>query len=394
MTVCRFSGDAARHELTPVDNLFIAEYLPFATGLQVQVYIYGLMQCHYPSMGERPLTEALGLTEESVLEAFCYWQEQGLVRILSDAPLTVEYCERICGSGRSVLPAKYAELVRSIHALTAPRQFGMQELKHVYDWIEVFCLEEGAVLELISHCMDSKGRRVSVNYMSRVAQSWAERGIRTFEDAKAYLTQYELRQSGAAAILRAWNKRRRPTEDEIALYRKWTGDWGFTDEAIRAALPRLTVTGSPNFTYLDELLADMHGSRITEAKAIEADDEKTAAERAFAKLLFERAGKAEPTTRTQRAQINMYLNDLSMPRELLLFAADRSRGSNEPFGQIKRLLNDWHEHGISTVSQAEAYLQEKTAAPARPARRASTYKQRELDDGELARLLEDLSPEL
>lgn len=395
MVNCRFSDDAARREATPVDNLFIAEYLPHATGLQVQVYLYGLMQCRYPSMGERPLEEALGLSAEAVRDAFCYWQEQGLVRIVSDAPLAVEYRPIGDPADAGATPAKYADLVRRIGALIAPRQFGMQELKHVYDWIEVYGLEEGAVLELIGHCMERKGRRVSVNYMTSVAQTWAERGVRTFEDAKAAVAAADLRRHGASAVLRAWNKRRRPTEDEMALYDKWTREWGFTDAAILAALPRLTVTGSPNFTYLDELLDAMRRQQLTGEEQIEADDAQAAAERAFARLLFERAGKVEVATRTQRAQIALYLHDFGMPRELLLYAAECSRGANEPFGKMKRLLNDWHEAGITTVQDAQARMAQAQARPARPAnRRAPDYAQRPVDEAALSRLILDLNEDL
>ena len=395
MVNCRFSDDAARREATPVDNLFIAEYLPHASGLQVQVYLYGLMQCHYPSMGEQPLSEALGLSDEAVAGAFQYWQEQGLVRILSDAPLTVEYRALSAGSGAGPLPANYTALVRQINALTAPRQFGMQELRHVYDWIEVYGLEEGAVLELISHCMELRGRRVSVNYMTRVAQTWAERGVRTFEDAQAAVAADDLSRHGASAVLRAWNRRRRPTKDELALYDKWTRQWGFSDEAILAALPRLTATGSPNFTYLDELLDSMRGRQLTEKERIEADDEQTASDRAFARVLFERAGKAEPATRTQRAQIGLYLREFGMPPELLLFAADCSRGANEPFGRMKRLLNDWHEQGVSTVAQAEARMAAQEKARPAPRRGSGTeYAQRPVDEAALNRLILDLNEDL
>ena len=395
MVNCRFSDDAARREATPVDNLFIAEYLPHASGLQVQVYLYGLMQCRYPSMGERPIDEALGLSEQAVRDAFAYWQSLGLVRIASDVPLTVEY-RPLGEAAAQALPAKYAGLVRRIGALVAPRQFGVQELRHVYDWIEVYGLEEGAVLELVSHCMELRGRRVSINYMTRVAQSWAERGVRTCGQARADIMAFELRCSGASKVLRAWNKRRKPTEAELALYQKWTGEWGFTEAAILAALPRLTVTGSPNFTYLDELLDSLRGRQLTGEAQIEADDEQAAADRAFAKLLFERAGKVEPATRTQRAQIAMYLHEFSMPRELLLFAAECSRGANEPFGRMKRLLNDWHDQGVTTIPQAQARLAAQSAAPApkKVARRGTDYAQHAVSEADLSHLMLDLNEDL
>ena len=162
--ICRFSQGTARRDFTPVDNLFLADYLPQADGLAVKAYLYGLMQCYHPSMADMPLTDALGVSEEAVLAAFLYWQQQGLVSIVSDKPLTVEFkLSASLGEEGNAVPAKYAALVRSLQTLTAPRQFGMRELRHVYDWIEVYGLDEGAVLSLVSHCVELRGMRVSIN---------------------------------------------------------------------------------------------------------------------------------------------------------------------------------------------------------------------------------------
>ena len=86
-----FAQEVHRQELTPVDNRFIADHTPGAQGLWVQVYLYGLMQCCHPSMRGVSVAEALDISETAVADAFAYWQEQGLVRIVSADPLTVEY---------------------------------------------------------------------------------------------------------------------------------------------------------------------------------------------------------------------------------------------------------------------------------------------------------------
>lgn len=246
--------------------------------------------------------------------------------------------------------------------------------------------------------MEQKGRRVSINYMSAVAESWAEEGVRTFEAARAAIENYSLRRHGATVILRQWNKKRRPTQAEMALYDKWTTEWGFTEDAILAALPRLTVSASPNFTYLDELLDSLREKRLTGAEDIATDDAKTAQERAFAKLLFERAGKVEPATQTQRAQIDLYLSEYGMPRELLLYAADLSRGANEPFGRMKLLLNDWHGKGIRTVAEAEA-CQSEREKQARSAGRTyrgakKDYAMHTISDEDFERLFLDLNQDI
>jgi len=392
--IVRFSIDAARRTFTPVDNRFILDYLPHADGLCVQVYLYGLMLCCAGAAGDASVSDALGLSESAVRDAFSYWQEQGLVRIRSDQPLIVEYLSPEPEEAGGVVPGKYGRLVSALNSLTAPRQFDFRELRHVYDWIEVFGLDEEAVLELVSHCMDKKGRRVSVNYIDSVAQSWSEEGVLTREKARATIERYELRRHGASAILREWNKRRKPTNDELALYEKWSADWGFSPEAILAALPKLTVSGAPNFVYLDELLDSLRQSGQTAAADIARADEADAEERAFARIVFERAGKVEPATRTQRAQISMYRTDYGMPRELLLFGAEQCRGANEPFGMMKKLWNEWHAAGILTIEAARAHLEAKAAAPRKAGASRQTYPQHDLTDEQLEHLLVDLDKDI
>ena len=398
---CRFSVEALRREQTPVDNLFLSEYLPDADGTDLKVYLYGLMQCRYPSMGDTSISDALGLTADAVTASFAHWQAKGLCRIVSEDPLTVEYLDVTVGSGTET-PAKYGDLVKKINLLTAPRQFGMRELGHVYDWVEVYGLDAGAILELISYCMEMKGRRVSINYISAVAQSWADEGIRTMADAQAFIQNYRLRQGGAAAILKSWSKRRKPTQDELRLYEKWTTEWGFTEEAILALLPRLTVTGSPNFQYLDELL-DLERQRgNTTEESISREDTAQASVRNFSKLLFERAGISHPATTLQCDQIAMFLNEYHMSPELLLFAAEQAKTASEPFGKIKQLLGEWLGAGITEVDKAKAFMADHQgsagkSAAAKPRKGTGSrggYAGSDVSDEELDRLMKSFMEEI
>ena len=391
--IVRFSLDAARRMFTPVDNRFILDYLPHADVICVRVYLYGLMLCTAGASGDFSIPDALGLEENEVRDAFIYWQSQGLVAIRGENPLIVEYLGSDPTDAGGVVPGKYTNLVTAIGSLIAPRQFTFPELRHVYDWIEVYGLDEEAVLELVSHCMDMKGRRVSVNYIDSVARAWADEGVNTRDKARAYIEGYELKKHGASAILRQWNRRRKPTVAETDLYEKWTGEWGFTQEAILAALPKLTVSGTPNFVYLDELLDSLRREGQTSAPDIARANAKTAEETAFAKLVFERAGKKEPATRTQKAQISMYLNDFAMPRELLLFGAEQCRGANEPFGMMKKLWSDWHEKKITTIEEAKKRM-ETRSAPRKERSVRRQYPQHDLTDEQLDHLLVDLDRDI
>ena len=391
--IIRFSLDAARRNFTPVDNRFILDHLPYADERCIRVYLYGLMLCRANADGETSLSDALGLSEAEIAEAYTYWQQQGLVHIRGERPLIVEYLDLEPTEAGGVVPGKYANLVSALASLTAPRQFDFRELRHVYDWIEVYGLDEETVLELVSHCMDQKGRRVSVNYMDAVARTWSEAGIWTRDAARAYLDKYELKKHGASEILRQWNKQRKPTKAETEFYDKWVAEWGFSPEAILAALPKLAVSGTPNFVYLDELLDSLRKEGQTSQPEIERADARSAEEQAFARLVFERAGKLEPATRTQRAQISMYLKDYAMPRELLLFGAEQCRGANEPFGMMKKLWNDWHDAGVTTIEAARARMQSKPQGGFSKQPKID-YQQNELTDEQISRILVDLDKDI
>ena len=358
-----FSPEAQKREQTPVDNLFFSEFMPDADGECVKVYLYGLMQCRFPSMGDISIAEALNLPEGAVRSAFVYWQSKGLVRILKDEPLEVEYLTVEQPAVTTAVPMKYQAFVRALNELIAPRRFNMNELGHIYDCIETFHLEEKTVLELVSHCMEEKGRNVRVQYIVTVAKSWADAGIVTYQQAREYIANATVRRHGATMVLRRWNKRRSPTLDEMAMYDSWVKDWGFDDEAILAVCPRLTNTGSPSFEALGDRLRELYEQNKVKAEDIQADNEAVSGEREFARMVFARMGKVSMPTKDETRQLSVFLEcPDGLPREVVLLAAEECADAERPFGKLKAILKDWTERKVRTVEEAQKALTERQKA--------------------------------
>ena len=63
MRLCSFSETYHMFDVTPVENLFIQEFMLKAPGDFVKVYIYGLKQCYHLSQSEN--------TIESFSRALC-----------------------------------------------------------------------------------------------------------------------------------------------------------------------------------------------------------------------------------------------------------------------------------------------------------------------------------
>ena len=357
-----FSPEAQKREQTPVDNLFFSEYMPDADGEAVKVYLYGLMQCRFPSMGDVALSEALNLPEGAVRAAFVYWQSKGLVRILKDEPLEVEYLTVEQPAVTTAVPVKYRSFIRALNELIAPRRFNMNELGHIYDCVETFRLEEKTVLELVSHCMEEKGRNVRIQYILTVAKSWADAGIVTYEQAREYIANATVRKHGATAVLRRWNKRRSPTLDEMALYDSWVREWGFDDEAILAVCPRLTNTSSPSFEALGDRLRELYEQNKVKAEDIRADSDNVSDEKEFARMVFARMGKVSTPTRDEIRQLAVFLEGPEgLSREVVLLAAVECADAERPFGKLKAILKDWTERKVRTVEEATKALQQRQA---------------------------------
>ena len=345
--------------VTPVQNLFIMEYMPKAPEGFAKVYLYGLMLASLRGFETLDLPGGLGISEEEALEAFLYWQEMGLVRIIERDPLNIEYrmtaASPARGSGR-----KYGSLIAALNKVCRPRVFAPQELSKIYDWIEIFGMDEATAVMLVRRCMDMKGAKVSIQYMDKAAKAWAEDGILTPDLAEQRILMETELNSGARAIYQRWRKSGRPTEDELELYRKWTEDWGMTHEEILAACPAMTAADKPTFAYLNGILETMRqGGGVKEYLSAQNAAEE------IARQMYIRAGIQGLPTRKEKDAVFMWLNSWHMEAETALYASELSAGASRPFARATKLMEAWHEKGITTLIAAREQQEKGEAAPGR-----------------------------
>ena len=354
---CSLERGAAVSGVTPVQNLFIMEYMPKAPEGFAKVYLYGLMLCSCRGFETLDLPGGLGISQEEALEAFLYWQEMGLVRVIESDPLNIEYRMTAAaparGSGR-----KYGSLIAALNKVCRPRVFAPQELSKIYDWIEVFGMDEATAVMLVRRCMNMKGSKVSIQYMDKAARGWADEGILTPDLADQRILMETELSSGAKAIYRRWRKSGRPTEDEINLYRKWTEDWGMTHEEILAACPAMTAADKPTFAYLNGILETMRsGGGVREYLSAQNAAEE------IARQMYIRAGIQGLPSRKEKDSVFTWLSSWHMEAETALYAAELSAGVSRPFAKAAKLMEGWHEKGITTLIAARDHQESALNRP-------------------------------
>lgn len=262
MAFCAFDDSAALFDSTPVENMFITEYMLRAPGDFVKVYLYALMLCYHPTprMSLSSMARDLDMTEEDVERAFKYWARDGLVRQVGDNPVSFTLFNlkqltltRAENPGDKLYNQKFIEEAERI----LKRTLQPEEINLINDWIQVLELPEEVILMLLQIEMENSRGRVSISIAGRRAKEWAQSGIRTVDDVEKIVVMGREREQQLRKLLARLGQRRTPSEDEKAMYKTWIDEWGFTPEAVQEAC-RETTKGTPTMAYLNGILMRQH----------------------------------------------------------------------------------------------------------------------------------------
>ena len=280
MPFVSFSSQHVLDNTTAVSNLFINDYLPLCNGDCARVYLYGLYLCGMPTRYDNTLehfSSTLGISKNDVISAFMYWQDQGLVQVLSLEPIEVKYLPIKTGGTKIKKYAidKYSDFNSQIQILLEGRMITPTEYAEYYTFLEVFHVEPNALLMIAKYCVDIKGNNVGYTYILAVAKNWAYSGIKTTEAVKEKLKAEAGDAAEVTKVLKALNAKRTPEPTDFELYTKWTRKLGYSADVIIAVAKNLTKTAkSSNITKLDATLLKYFELKLFELSEIKDYDTK------------------------------------------------------------------------------------------------------------------------
>ena len=260
--------------VTILQNDFIDRLMPRANGEFVKVYLY-ILRC---SASGLPLTlsdvaDHLRCTEQDVVRALKYWEEEGLLMVSFSPSGVPEEIDLAPGEGpakeASAPPAAEAESVpeddeEEIRALVlAIEQYmnvplsasDLQRLLYFHDTLH---FSTDLLEYLIEYCVDSGHR--SIRYIEKVGSAWYERGIRTVEEARK---EQRARKEYYTILASLGISGRAPVEAETVFMDKWLNDYGFSMDIIEEACSRTILnTKQPSLKYADGILTRWHEAGV------------------------------------------------------------------------------------------------------------------------------------
>ncbi len=257
---CSFSKEFSLSAFTDIENSFITEYLPIASGDTVKVYLYGLYLCQHPEndMSISSIAQNLKMDEKDVKDCFGFWEEFGILSVLSKEPFTVQYhpVRSLASSKpRKYKAEKYTDFTKGLQAMLPNRMISTSEFSEYFMIMETYSIKPEAMLMIVKYCVDKKGKEISYRYVSKVAKDFGNRSINTVEKVEAELSSYTAKTAVLEQILHALSLRRQPDIEDSNFLKKWTQELSFDPENIIFAAKKLKKS---SMEKLDEFLLELY----------------------------------------------------------------------------------------------------------------------------------------
>lgn len=361
MAFCTFSDGAAMFDATPIENLFLMEYMYDTPEQALKVYLYARMLALHPELGgsASDMALALHMSEDEVAEAFLYWERRGLVQGVGGNPPAYRILQlrsqTQSSGGSDVLDREiYAnrDFNNRLQKLFGNHLIGRHELTKAAEWVNTLHYERDAAVRLAEYgIMTSRVKSPKppsvFARMDRVAEEWSRQGVRTLQDVERAISR-EKTLTVARDALKKLGMSRQPSDPELDMVRRWTDEWGFTREQILAACEDTVSARNPTFKYLDSILENRRG---------EVPDHYEAVARLLKELNPQNARPAPDDLKRYAALLAAGFS----PELILLAAVQCHRANKYRFEDLEWRLDVWRGDGVTTPEEAEAYMRRMAA---------------------------------
>ena len=180
---------------TEVENLFISEYMPSAPENAVKLYLLALMHAQQGlALDDAQAAKKLGISIAAVADAWDYWREKGLVRLLVRDPKRPAERDaellniREMMYGRRAEPAvqtkdaapfalddeAFSKLLHDIESTTG-RLLESREPEEVASWITDYGMDPDVIL-LGYKYSNQKGKSNRCRYVGAILKDWRAKG--------------------------------------------------------------------------------------------------------------------------------------------------------------------------------------------------------------------------
>ena len=266
---------------TPIENIFINDYMPSADGTYVKVYLMGY-KCakDRQNFNNETIAKNLKLPLTDVLNAWNYWENEGIIvkhetddeynYIVEFVNLKQYYVDNVYKHIRKTNDKnKYVDNEQLISNAKNPeikammeeieemlgRPLKINEKQKIITWLNKYKTNPFIMTQAFSYCVNNKKVK-RFSYIESVVSAWYDEGVKDLDTMVEYLEKRNDRFSTYSRISKALGFNRTLTEAEMRVIDKWIDEWDFSMEMILKCLDNSTKINNPNLNYFDKILSE------------------------------------------------------------------------------------------------------------------------------------------
>jgi len=272
-----------------IENIFITDFMPSASGTYVKVYLLGLMFSKEENKDfrydHRILANMLGMPLQDIHEAWQYWERVGIVtrhfhekqqeydvefhslRALyiqnnysSKTPQkTVATHDKVLGN---IQDEAYRRLMKSVESMVG-HPLSYSESRELSDVFENYSNDADWVIRAYQHVFVERGIK-NFKVVKQTMNQWLELGLTTVDQVNAHLEATSERFTVYREILKLLGiAYRMPNQGEKNVIDQWLDQYGFEPNALYALIPEISKkTLNVSFNYIDKALLSLKNDNI------------------------------------------------------------------------------------------------------------------------------------
>ncbi len=298
---------------TPIENIFINDFMPMADGTYVKVYLLGFKYAKDDdeklSLSNEVIARNLNIPLSDVLNAWKFWLSKGIIKkhekdnddqwdysieflnlkqlyIKNNyQPINGMQDNSIKNSTYTCTPEDLLEAnqSKSINEMftsidyIARRTLVPNEKRKILDWVYNYNMGTDVIVKAFFYSIEKRGKR-NLSYIEGILRNWYDAGITNIESLQEYFKTHDEKFYRYGRIMKSLGQNsRQPTESEMAVMDKWFNDWKFTIEMVLKACENTKNIPNPNINYIDAILSSWNSKDIKTLEDIVEKDKPTKA---------------------------------------------------------------------------------------------------------------------
>ena len=317
---------------TPVENIFINDFMPMADGTYVKVYLLGYKYATDRDeniiIDNNTISKHLNIPLVDVLKAWEFWEKIGIIKrhpkttdddndfaveFLSLRQLYIDNNYELKNAPKSESPSSSKDYSCSpdelIEANKIPeiknmfyqidqlmrRQLTVNERTKVLEWIYNFNMDPDIIIKAFEYSIE-KRKVKSIKYIGVIIRNWYDNGLIDLEKLDDYLEDGQRKYMYYDKVFKTLGfSFRNPSKAEKEVMDTWIDEWNFSIDMILKACENSKKTSNPSINYINSILLAWKKDGLTtpEEAEIKSQERKTSHRKSESKKNKNQTAKAK-----------------------------------------------------------------------------------------------------